>query len=300
MRPRFCQEAGEGATVQARKPRSWMLRVGGGPALTISIAPQKEDNVLVQWGNAKWGMQAVSGVAALIIFWPLLALPAYAAIKQKQLIDETLDFMDRYVGEAGGTQVAALPIAPMAASPAPKPQPVPQVEAHCPPVTDPSTRMPSSAIIVGQRHRPRVPSAGLPCVPAPSSATSAGPKWRRRTDIAMARKTRERSSTRKTVRLVLVLLVVGVGLTLLSWAVWRTWDWERLALNLGTELVGAALTYLLLARWVGEEEEEEDKPLLVEMSDDVKDVAVDAAGKVRKMIFGGAIRAIFPKKKPRS
>jgi len=127
---------GEGATVQARKPRSWMLRVGGSPALTITLAPQKEDDVLVQWGNAKWGMQAVSGVAALIIFWPLMALPAYAAIKQKQLIDETLDFMDRYVGEAGGTQVAVTPIAPPAPRPAPKPQPapqpVPEVETLCP------------------------------------------------------------------------------------------------------------------------------------------------------------------------
>ena len=127
--------SGEGATVQARKPRSWMLRVGGGPALTMSIAPQKDDNVLVQWGNAKWGMQAVSGVAALIIFWPLLALPAYAAIKQKQLIDETLDFMDRYVGEAGGTQVAALPIAPPTPRPAAKPQP--ETQARCPACNEP-------------------------------------------------------------------------------------------------------------------------------------------------------------------
>lgn len=117
----------------------------------------------------------------------------------------------------------------------------------------------------------------------------------------MARKTRNEASTRKTVRLVLVLLVVGVGLTLLSWAMWRTWDWEQLALNLGTELVGAALTYLLLARWAGEEEEEEeDKPPLVEMRDDVKDVAVDAAGKVRKMLFGKALRSVFARKKPKS
>lgn len=95
--------SGGGVTVQARTSKAWYLR--GSIALAITVTPQGED-LLVQAGSAKWAVQAVSGVAALVVFWPLVALPAYAAIKQKQLIDGAFQFLDRYIGVGGSVPVA--------------------------------------------------------------------------------------------------------------------------------------------------------------------------------------------------
>lgn len=97
---------GGGAVVQARMTKQLLLR--GSLALTVTLTPQGE-NLLVQTGAAKWGVHAATGVAAALIFWPLLALPAYGAYKQKELIDETWAFLDRYVGTAGGSALTAAP-----------------------------------------------------------------------------------------------------------------------------------------------------------------------------------------------
>ena len=99
-----------GLTLQARHTRSWVQRQG--VALNVMMIAQGE-NLQVQVGTGKWAVQAVSGVAAAIIFWPLLALPAYAAYKQKQIIDEAWQFIDQYV--ASGGQVT-LPSAPSVAA----------------------------------------------------------------------------------------------------------------------------------------------------------------------------------------
>jgi len=96
---------GGGIAVQSRMKKQWLLR--GSLALTVTITPQGE-NLLVQTGAAKWAVHAVSGVAAAIIFWPLLAVPAYGAYKQKELIDETWAFIDRYVAAGGEVAIPAL------------------------------------------------------------------------------------------------------------------------------------------------------------------------------------------------
>jgi hypothetical protein len=57
-------------------------------------------------------------VAAMIVFWPLLILPAYAAFKQKQIIDATWEFLDQHIARGG--QAGAVPSswsAPSAAAP---------------------------------------------------------------------------------------------------------------------------------------------------------------------------------------
>ena len=69
-------------------------------ALTVTATVQG-DNVLVQTGSAKWGMNAVNAVVATVIFWPLLALPAYTSLKQKQLIDDTWSLVERYMVSIG-------------------------------------------------------------------------------------------------------------------------------------------------------------------------------------------------------
>ena len=108
---------GSTITVQARQRRDWRHYVGGSVALSVTVTPQGE-NTLVQMGAAKWADKVVGGVAALILFWPLAALPAWGAYKQKQIIDDTFTFIDRYV--AAGAPIAAVTRAPApVASPAP-------------------------------------------------------------------------------------------------------------------------------------------------------------------------------------
>ena len=88
-----------GLTLQARHT-SWVQRWGGGVALSVMLL-KHDENLQVQVGTSKWTTQAVSGVAAAIIFWPLLALPAFAAYKQKELIDGTWQFIGQYVSSGG-------------------------------------------------------------------------------------------------------------------------------------------------------------------------------------------------------
>ena len=71
-------------------------------ALTVTATIQG-DNVLVQTGNAKWGANAVTAVAASVLFWPLLALPVYTSFKQKQIIDETWSLVERYMVSIGAS-----------------------------------------------------------------------------------------------------------------------------------------------------------------------------------------------------
>ena len=102
---------GSTITVQARQRKDWRHYVGGSVALSVTVTPQGE-NVLVQMGAAKWADKVVGGVAALILFWPLAALPAWGAYKQKQIIDDTFTFIDRYVASGA-------PVAPVSRAPAP-------------------------------------------------------------------------------------------------------------------------------------------------------------------------------------
>ena len=117
-----------GLTVQARHTQSTAAKWGGGVALNVMMIQQGE-NLQVQVGTGKWTIQAVSGVAAVILFWPLLALPAYAAYKQKQLIDDTWQFIGQYLSSGGQTTMPA-------AAASPRPQfagaPAPSTQVACP------------------------------------------------------------------------------------------------------------------------------------------------------------------------
>jgi hypothetical protein len=89
---------------------------------------------------------------------------------------------------------------------------------------------------------------------------------------------------------VLVVLIV-VALASSLWAVGRNGDWEGLALNFGTEMAGAVLTYLLLELVIGRREESEAKKeeretkranLIAQMGSSVKDVAIMAAEEMKR------------------
>ena len=58
-----------------------------------------------------------------------------------------------------------------------------------------------------------------------------------------------KSTTRLRVSILAVLLSVAIASSL--WAVFRTGDWEGLFLNFGTEMAGAAVTFLLFELVIG-------------------------------------------------
>jgi predicted RNA-binding Zn-ribbon protein involved in translation (DUF1610 family) len=109
-----------GMVLQARQTESWVQK--NGVALNVQML-QQGDNIQVDVGTSKWALQAASGVAAAIIFWPLLALPAYAAYKQKQIIDATWQYINQYVASGGQVGVAPMPFAPVAAPASARPTP---------------------------------------------------------------------------------------------------------------------------------------------------------------------------------
>jgi hypothetical protein len=104
-------------------------------ALTVTATVQGE-NVIVQAGQAKWGMNAAVAVAASIVFWPLLAFPIYTTYKQKQIIDESWQIVERYMLSIGATPaMAAVMATPVTAAAHPTPAGASQPEAalcpHC-------------------------------------------------------------------------------------------------------------------------------------------------------------------------
>ena len=88
--------------------------------------------------------------------------------------------------------------------------------------------------------------------------------------------------SRRLMFVVLVaLLVFGLALSLI--AAWRSGDWWGFALNLGTELVGAVVVYILFDYFIeGRKGTEAEKERLIEeMGSRIRDVAVAAAEKLR-------------------
>jgi len=83
-----------------------------GVAFSVTLT-QQDDDLSVQTGSAKWVTQALSGVVALILFWPLLALPAYVVIKQRELKIDTWEFVEQVITAKGGSRV--MPQIPVAA-----------------------------------------------------------------------------------------------------------------------------------------------------------------------------------------
>jgi len=90
--------------VQARKEDTWRTVAGLSAALSVELAAQ-DDYLHVRIGAAKWADKAVVGALTALFFFPLLALPAFGAYKQKDLIDGTFRFIDRYVATGGHAPV---------------------------------------------------------------------------------------------------------------------------------------------------------------------------------------------------
>jgi uncharacterized protein YjbI with pentapeptide repeats len=106
-------------------------------------------------------------------------------------------------------------------------------------------------------------------------------------------------------RVVVVLLVlIGLGVALLQWAVSGIDDLKGLALNLGTEMIGAAMTYVLIELVLRRREESEAKEkereakradLIAQMGSGVKDVAVAATEELDRhsWLRDGSLRGAY-------
>ena len=81
-----------------------------------------------------------------------------------------------------------------------------------------------------------------------------------------------------------ILVLVGTALGLALWFTSGPDDWKGLALNLATELVGAAVTYVLLVLILERTEdiESEKVRLIAEMGSSVLDIAVAATEKLKQ------------------
>jgi hypothetical protein len=108
-------------------------------------------------------------------------------------------------------------------------------------------------------------------------------------------------------RVWVLLILIGVALASSLWAVWPwpTGDWKGLALNFGTEMAGAVVTYLLLELVIGrmerrEAEREAEKKeleakkadLIAQLGSSVKDVAVAAAEELARhgWLYDGSLQ----------
>ena len=85
------------------------------------------------------------------------------------------------------------------------------------------------------------------------------------------------------VGVLLILIVVALVSSLVA-LLWGNQEWDGLALNFGTEMAGALVTYGLLELVIRRREEREAKKadLIAQMGSSVKDVAIAAAEELRR------------------
>ena len=95
-------------------------------------------------------------------------------------------------------------------------------------------------------------------------------------------------------RIGVLLVLIAVGLVSSLGTVWRSGDWGGLLLNLGTEMLGAAATYVLLELFVGGRERHEARKadLIAQLGSRVQDVAIAAAEELARhgWLYDGSLR----------
>ena len=99
---------------------------------------------------------------------------------------------------------------------------------------------------------------------------------------------------RERLRILFAVILIGAAINLALWL--GSGDWRRFGFGLAMELIGAAVTYLLLVRWVearaDEEVEENAADLIERMGSNVNAVALAAADNLRQRgwLRDGALR----------
>jgi len=98
------------------------------------------------------------------------------------------------------------------------------------------------------------------------------------------------STARLRVGVLLILILVGL-VSSLGALLWGNQEWDGLALNLGSEMAGAVVTYALLELFIGRKERREAEgkelaakkaDLIAQMGSQVQDVAIAAAEELRR------------------
>lgn len=105
------------AAVQIRKADTLRRFMGATSALMVTLTPAN-DLLTVQTAATKWADKAITAVAGVLVFWPLLIPAAYGAFEQTKLPDKVFAYVQQYLG---GTPPAPTPgVRPvvMGASPA--------------------------------------------------------------------------------------------------------------------------------------------------------------------------------------
>jgi hypothetical protein len=101
-----------------------------------------------------------------------------------------------------------------------------------------------------------------------------------------------KSTARLRIGVLLILIVVGLVSSLGT--AWRTGDWEGLFLNLGTEMLGAVATYVLLELFIGGRERREAKKadLIAQMGSQVLGEAIRAVEELRRhgWLYDGSLQ----------
>ena len=93
----------------------------------------------------------------------------------------------------------------------------------------------------------------------------------------------QEATMKKTARLRVGVLLILIGVALVSSLgalLWGNQEWDGLALNLGSEMAGAIVTYLLLELFIGRRELKAH--LITQMGSKVQDVAIAAAEELRR------------------
>jgi len=98
------QDFGEGrhaVVIQARKAEWWRTVSGTALALTVRLIRQRND-LRVQVGATEWTDKAVGGALGLLVAWPFAITTGVGLIRQSQLPQEVLDWIETYLYGRGG------------------------------------------------------------------------------------------------------------------------------------------------------------------------------------------------------
>jgi hypothetical protein len=94
--------------LQARKSSTLRDLVGLSSALTIKITPE-HGGTRAEIGLQKWFDKAAVAAVALVLFAPLLALPAIGAYGQYKVTEDAWKIIESHIAQKGGGYVPPLP-----------------------------------------------------------------------------------------------------------------------------------------------------------------------------------------------
>ena len=96
------------AVLQARKSSTLLDLTGLSSALTIKVTPE-HGGTRVEIGMQKWFDKAAVAAVAMVVFPPLLALPALGAYWQHKLTEDAWKIIEAHIARKAGDYVPPMP-----------------------------------------------------------------------------------------------------------------------------------------------------------------------------------------------